>query len=422
MWMTERVRAFCRIHAGQYAFRMSLSEQQLAALSAETLVVAAARPPRERDEPVNPPIVLSSTYFGTGPLADGDRGYGRYSNPTWDPFEEALGQLEGADLPGLLYASGLAAVSSALSLIPAGGALVMPTHSYSGTLMMAGELAQKGFIELRQVDIADTEAVVAALADAPGSQGADGSRPASMLWLESPTNPMLGIAEVEALAAAAHRAGAIVVTDNTFSTPLGQQPLKLGSDVVLHSVTKYLAGHSDVVLGALVTSNPDLRAALLHHRTIHGGIAGPFEAWLALRGLRTLALRVARSQESAQTLAERLEAHPLIGTVRFPGLPTHPGHDRAKAQMTGFGSIVCIQLAPVPGVSAADAADLLVRALELWLPATSLGGVESLIERRRRHAAEPVSVPEDLIRLSVGVENVEDLWADLTQALDRLKG
>jgi cystathionine gamma-synthase len=396
---------------------MSLSDQHAAALSAETLVVAAGRPPRGRDQPVNPPLVLSSTYFGTGPLAGGDRGYGRYSNPTWDPFEEALGQLEGADLPGLLYASGLSAVSSALSLIPAGGVLVMPSHSYSGTLVMAAELAQKGFIELRTVDIADTAAVVAAL-----SPGGPAARTAAMLWLESPTNPMLGIADIPALTAAAHDAGAIVVTDNTFSTPLVQQPLALGSDVVVHSVTKYLSGHSDVVLGALVTSNPDIRSALLHHRTIHGGIAGPFEAWLALRGLRTLALRVERSQQSALVLAERLSTHPRIEAIRFPGLPSDPGHDRAKAQMNGFGSILCIQMAPTAGLTGAAAADRLVREVNLWLPATSLGGVESLIERRRRHAAEPVSVPENLVRLSVGVENVEDLWADLVQALETLGG
>ncbi len=394
---------------------MSFSEQHAASLSAETLVVAAGRPPRERDQPVNPPIVLSSTYFGTGALGDGDRGYGRYSNPTWDPFEEALGQLEGSELPGLLYASGLAAVSSALSLLPAGGVLVMPSHSYAGSLVMATELAQKGFLELRTVDIADTDAVKAQLA--PQGPGAKAAR---MLWLESPTNPMLGIADIRELTRAAHEVGAIVVTDNTFSTPLVQQPLSLGSDVVLHSVTKYLAGHSDVVLGALVTSNPDIRAALLHHRIIHGGIAGPFEAWLALRGLRTLALRVERSQASAAVLAERLSAHPLIDSIRFPGLPNDPGHERAKSQMTGFGSIVCVQIAAAAGLSGADAADKLVRALQLWLPATSLGGVESLIERRRRHAAEPLSVPDNLVRLSVGIENVEDLWADLKQALDSL--
>lgn len=409
---------------------MSLSEEQAAALSPETVVVAAGRPPRERDQPVNPPVVLSSTYFGTGPLGDGDRGYGRYSNATWDPFEEALGQLEGAELPGLLYASGLAAASSALSLVPAQGVLVMPSHSYAGSLVMATELAEKGFLELRTVDIADTDAVKALLAPADG-------RPADMLWLESPTNPMLGVADIRALTAAAHAAGAIVVTDNTFSTPLVQQPLALGSDVVLHSVTKYLSGHSDVVLGALVTSDAGLRSTLLHHRTIHGGIAGPMEAWLALRGLRTLALRVERSQASAAVLAERLSAHPRVGSIRYPGLASDPGHERAKSQMKGFGSILCIEMAPVRdsgnkdaegkgsgtgSLSGAEAADRMIRALKLWLPATSLGGVESLVERRRRHTAEPVSVPENLVRLSVGIENVEDLWADLEQALGALDG
>lgn len=405
--------AFTPGHPASYAVPMSLSEQMAASLKADSLVVAAGRPPREHDQPVNPPLVLSSTFYGTGPLADGDRGYGRYSNPTWDPFEEALGQLEGSELPGLLYASGLAAVSSALSLVPAGGVLVMPSHSYAGSLVMATELHEKGFLQLRTVDIADTNAVLAALAPADDA-------PAAMLWLESPTNPMLGIADITVLAAAAHDVGATVVTDNTFSTPLVQQPLALGSDVVLHSVTKYLAGHSDVVLGALVTSNPELRAALLHHRIIHGGIAGPFEAWLALRGLRTLALRVERSQASAAELARRLQDHPLVESIRYPGLPSDPGHTRARAQMKGFGAIVCIQVAPVAGLDGAAAADALVSAVDLWLPATSLGGVESLIERRRRHVAEPTSVPANLVRLSVGIENVEDLWADLEQAFTAL--
>ena len=343
---------------------MSLSEEQAASLSPDSLVVAAGRPPRTRDEPVNPPLVLSSTYFGTGPLGDGDRGYGRYSNPTWDPFEEALGQLEGAALPGLLYASGLAAVSSALSLVPAQGVLVMPSHSYAGSVTMATELAAKGFLELRTVDIADTDAVLAALAPA-------GGRAASMLWLESPTNPMLGVADMRALTAAAHEAGAIVVTDNTFSTPLVQQPLSLGSDVVLHSVTKYLSGHSDVVLGALVTSDAGLRAALLHHRTIHGGIAGPFEAWLALRGLRTLALRIERSQASAQSWPSGSTA-----TRGWPASASRAGlGPRPRA---GQGTDEGFRFRPVhrggpvggqgSGLSGADAADRMIRALHLWLP------------------------------------------------------
>lgn len=374
-------------------------------LSPETLVVAAGRPARGHDAPVNPPIVLSSTYVGTGQVADGDRAYGRYSNPTWDPFEEALAELEGATLPGLLFSSGLAAVAAALSLIPTGGVLVMPIHSYQGALVMAQELAAKGLFTLRTVDIANNDEVIGALTGA-------GEKAADMLWLESPTNPMLEIADIHALCRSAQAVGAVVVTDNTFSTPLVQKPLELGSDVVLHSVTKYLAGHSDVVLGALVTSDPALRSSLLHYRSIHGGIAGPFEAWLALRGLRTLALRIERSQASALELAKRLQAHDGVEKVLFPGLDSDPGHERAKAQMLGFGSVLCIEVA-----GGESAADEVVAALRLWTPATSLGGVESLIERRRRHANEPATVPANLLRLSVGIENVTDLWNDLAQAL-----
>jgi len=377
-------------------------------LSPETVVVSAGRPAREHDAAVNPPIVLSSTYVGTGQVVDGDRAYGRYSNPTWDPFEEALSELEGAKLPGLLFASGLAAVAAAMSLIPVGGVLVMPTHSYQGALVMAQEQAAKGLFTLRTVDIANNDEVIAALTGA-------GQKAADMLWLESPTNPMLEVADLQVLCRAASAVGALVVTDNTFSTPLVQKPLELGSDVVLHSVTKYLAGHSDVVLGALVTSHKKLRAELHHYRSIHGAIAGPLEAWLALRGLRTLALRVERSQASAMELARRLDTHDGVERVLFPGLSSDPGHERAKAQMLGFGSVLCIEVA-----GGESAAEQLVQALRLWTPATSLGGVESLIERRRRHANEPLTVPANLLRLSVGIENLQDLWNDLSQALAKV--
>ncbi|WP_154604885.1 trans-sulfuration enzyme family protein [Arthrobacter sp. AQ5-05] len=377
-------------------------------LSPETIVVAAGRPAREHDAPVNPPIVLSSTYVGAGQVVDGDRAYGRYSNPTWDPLEEALSELEGATLPGLIFSSGLAAASAALSLIPVGGVLVMPKHSYQGALVMAQEQAAKGMFVLRTVDIANNDDVIAALT---GS----GEKAADMLWLESPTNPMLEIADLRVLCSSARAVGAVVVTDNTFCTPLVQTPLELGADIVLHSVTKYLAGHSDVILGAVVTSNPQLRQDLLHHRSIHGAIAGPFEAWLALRGLRTLALRVERSQATALELARRLEMHDGVERVLFPGLSSDPGHERAKAQMLGFGSIICVEVAG--GESAANA---VVEALRLWTPATSLGGVESLIERRRRHANEPDTVPLNLLRLSVGIENLVDLWNDLAQALEKV--
>ncbi|MCQ1954675.1 PLP-dependent aspartate aminotransferase family protein [Arthrobacter sp. zg-Y238] len=372
------------------------------AVSPDTLVVSAGRPPREHDAPVNPPIVLSSTYFGTGTPVPGERGYGRYSNPTWDPFEQALAELEGADLPALVFGSGLASVMAALSLVPAGGVVVMPRHSYQGSLLLAAEEAANGRFSVRTVDIAETQDVIAQL---------DG---ASLLWVESPTNPMLEVADIAALADAAHAAGALVVADNTFSTPLVTRPLELGADVVVHSVTKYLAGHSDVVLGAAVTSDPELRDRLLRYRSLHGAVAGPFEVWLALRGLRTLALRVERSQATAGELARRLQELPQVEHVRYPGLPEDPGHRRAASQMKGFGSILCIEVA-----GGAAAAEKVTEAVELWLPATSLGGVESLIERRRRQPGEPHTVPEGLLRLSVGIENVEDLWRDLEQALTR---
>ncbi|PVE18885.1 PLP-dependent aspartate aminotransferase family protein [Arthrobacter sp. Bz4] len=368
-------------------------------LAPDTIVVAAGRPPREHDAPVNPPIVLSSTFHEAVDPAAGDRIYGRMSNPTWDPFEEALGKLEGAALPARVFSSGLGAAAAALSLVPTGGNVVMPRHAYAGSLSLAGDEASRGRFTVQTVDVADTDQVLAALA------GTD------LLWLESPTNPMLEVADLRTIISAAKKAGVTVVVDNTFNTPLVCRPLDFGADVVLHSVTKYLAGHSDVVLGALATSDPDLQAKLLKHRTLYGAIAGPFEVWLALRGLRTLALRVERSQATALYLARKLQYHPALTRVRFPGLPEDPGHQRAADQLNGFGSIISIELADVA------AAEALVSAVRLWLPATSLGGVESLIERRRRQTGEPVTVPESLVRLSVGIENPEDLWADLEQAL-----
>jgi cystathionine gamma-synthase len=376
-----------------------LDDAALAALSPETLAVAAGRPERGNDTPVNPEIVLSSTFVGLGGVGEGARGYARFSNPTWEPFEDAVGKLEGSPLPALLFSSGMGAVAAALTLVPVGGVLVAPRHSYSGTLGLAQLKAERGELTLLEVDIEDTSASVAAL------DGAD------VLWVESPTNPMMEVADLPALAAAAHAAGVLVVVDNTFSTPLGQKPLAVGADVVVHSATKYLAGHSDVLLGVAVTADEQLRARLHQHRTLHGAIAGPVEAWLGLRGLRTLALRVERSQATAGELARRLDAHPAVARVRYPGLPSDPGHERAAAQLTGFGSIVSIEL------DDAAAADAFVSRVALWLPATSLGGVESTIERRRRHAAEPLTVPDSLVRLSVGIENVEDLWEDLRQAL-----
>ena len=370
-----------------------------------TRVVSLGRPPRVDGAAVNPPIAMSSTFVGSGYVTAENRVYARFSNAAWEPLEDAIGQLEGSPTAGLAYASGLAAVSAVFDLVPGGGVLVIPTASYNGTIALARALSADGKLQLREVDPIDTEATIAAM------DGAD------LFWIESPSNPLLEIAELPTLIAAAHDRGLLVAVDNTFSTPLRQQPLRVGADVVVHSATKFIAGHSDVILGLTVTKDPELRKTLHARRSLRGGIPGQFEAWLTLRGLRTLALRLDRSEESAGILARRLLGHEDITRVRYPGLPSDPNHQRAKDQLSGFGAIISIELEGGP-----QRADRFVEALELIVPATSLGGVESLAERRRRHPSEPDRVPESLVRLSIGIEDTEDLWSDLDQALIMSRG
>jgi cystathionine gamma-synthase len=233
-----------------------------------------------------------------------------------------------------------------------------------------------------------------------------------MLWIESPTNPAMEVADLPTISAAGRAAGAVVVVDNTFATPLLQQPLVLGADIVMHSATKFIAGHSDVLLGALATADDELWSALELRRRSLGAIPGPMEAWLALRGFRTLALRLERAQSNAAFLAERLLEHPRVSRVRYPGLADDPGHTRAAAQMSGFGAILSIELG-----GDEEGAQRVCESTSLWLHATSLGGVESMLERRRRWPAEPSTIPTDLIRLAVGIEHPDDLWNDLAQAL-----
>ena len=367
----------------------------------KTLIVAGGRPAHTNDGPVNHPITFTSTYHSHGLAGAGDRVYARFSNPSWDPFEEVLGQLEHADYPALVFSSGMAAISAALTLVPEGGVLVLPKHSYNGSLGLSAELQAAGRFSVRPVDVANTDEVL------------DAMRGADVLWLESPTNPMLEVADLPALLAAAKAAGVLSIVDNTFATPLLQQPLTLGADLVVHSVTKYLSGHSDLILGAVATSDEQLRNKLHGHRTLHGAIASPMDVFLALRGVRTLSVRIERSQANSQTLAERLAKHSKVTSVRYPGLPADPGHQRATEQMSGYGSVISF----TAGTTAADA-DKLIDELALITGATSLGGVETLAERRARHANEPDSVPDNLIRLSVGIEAVEDLWLDLHQALE----
>jgi cystathionine gamma-synthase len=362
-------------------------------LSAATTVVAAGRPPSAPDVPMNPPIVLSSTYHAGGPV-----GYGRDGNPTWDALEHAIATLEGGRT--LAFASGMAAVSAVLDDVPIGGVVVAPQAVYLGTHAQLRRLEAANRIALRIVDIGKTAAVVDAVA------GAD------MLWIETPTNPLLEIADLATLIPAAHRQGARVVVDNTFATPLVQRPLEWGADVVVHSATKYLAGHADVILGLTVTRDEAWHTRLLTTRTLGGAIPGPVEAWLVLRGLRTLHVRLDRAQANANELAKRLARHPAVTRVRYPGLPTDPGHALADRQMSGYGAIVSIEVASGP-----QAAEQTCATTRLWTHATSLGGVESTLERRRRWPDETPAVPESLIRLSVGIEDVEDLWRDLDKAL-----
>lgn len=356
-------------------------------LSPRTKVVALGRPDRTPGAAINPPVTFTSTYLQDGPV-----NYARVGNPTWTPFEEAVGELEGGR--ALLFSSGLAAVHAVLALVPTGGVVVAPAAAYNGVVVSLAEAEHDGRLTVRWVDVTDAAAVTDAVA------GAD------LLWLESPTNPLLEVADVAGLVRAAHAADVLVAVDNTFATPLLQRPLEDGADVVVHSATKYLAGHSDVILGLTVTRDDeagrDLHDRLLRRRSLGGAIAGPMEAWLALRGLRTLSLRLERACANAADLADRLAAHPRVARVRYPG----------------WGAIISIEVAGVgDGVAEAEA---LTEGTRIWSPSTSLGGVESQLERRRRQPGEPEAVPVNLVRLSVGVEDVEDLWADLGGALDAL--
>jgi cystathionine gamma-synthase len=356
------------------------SSTQRPPLRPATTVVTSGRPPQVPDSPLNTPVTMASTY-----VAGGELEYGRYGNPTWSAFEQALGDLEGGR--ALAFSTGLAAVATVLELVGHGELVVAPRHAYNGSIMQMADLEARGRIRAHLVDITDTAAVEEACQDA------------SLVWLESPTNPALEVADVAAITAGAHDAGAYVVVDNTFATPLLQQPLDLGADLVVHSATKFLAGHSDVLLGALVTRDDTLFDVLKKRRDMTGAVPGTLEAWLALRGLRTLHVRLDRAQANARELVRRLVEHPAVAEVRYPGL----------------GAIVSVVLA-----GGAVAADLLTRRTTLWVHATSLGGVESTFERRRRWRLEPATIPDGLVRMSVGIEDVDDLWDDLAAALDDL--
>jgi cystathionine gamma-synthase len=329
---------------------------------------------------LNPPIVFSSTYHAGGPV-----GYGRYGNESWSALEAAISELEGGQT--LSFSSGMAAISAVFSILPIGAPVVASNQGYSGTMGLLNQHHASGRLEVRFVDITKTDEVIAAL------------KGAALLWLESPTNPCLDIADLPTLIAAAKKQTIGVGVDNTFATPLVQKPLSMGADIVMHSVTKFLAGHSDVVLGSLSTADTALFKRLDESRRFNGSIPGPFEAWLALRGIRTFPIRFRAAEKNAQQLVSRLEAHGKITKVRYPG----------------FGAVISFEID-----GSAEQAEKVCESSQLITHATSLGGVESLWERRRRWALESPSVPEQLIRLSVGCEHVEDIWQDIEQALASL--
>jgi len=373
------------------------NEIDLNKLATESKVVAAGRPAKQPDGALNPPIALNSTFHEGGPI-----GYGRYGNETWSALEDAISILEGGKT--LLFSSGMAAISAVFSLLPEGSVVVAASNGYQGTTTLLKKLHESEKLKVRFVNLANTDETVAAI---PGAQ---------MLYLESPLNPLLEIIDLPKLIAAGKAAGSGVAVDNTLATPLLQNPLALGADIVIHSVTKYLSGHSDLILGSLSTNDSALYNRLEQSRRYGGAIAGPFEAWIALRGVRTFALRMQRSQENALELATRLSKDGRVAKVRYPGLPTDAYHQMAKSFMKGFGAMISFD---VNGT--ADQVDLMCNSSRLITNATSLGGVESIWERRRRWATESASVPENLIRLSVGIENVDDLWADIEHAFTAAK-
>ncbi|MCA0178091.1 MAG: PLP-dependent transferase [Actinobacteria bacterium] len=342
-------------------------------------VVAAGRPPRGPGAGVVVPPHFTSTYEVGAPVV-----YARQGNPTWTAFEEIIGELEGGR--ALAFASGMAAADAVLSLVPHGAVVVAASGVYNGVDAVLREGETSGRWSVRWADITDPDAVGFAV------DGAD------LLWLESPTNPLLDVADLGAACAAARAAGAVSVVDNTFATPLLQQPLSLGADIVMHSATKYLSGHSDLLMGVLVVgaADEDRYAALHRRRTLGGGIPGPMEVFLATRGIRTLAVRFERACATAGELVARLRADARVEKVRYPG----------------FGAMVSIEIR-----GGAGAADAVCRAAHLISHSTSLGGVESQWERRRAIPLEPATTPDNLVRLSVGIEDVEDLWADIDQAL-----
>ncbi len=372
-----------------------------------TRAIHAGYEPNAENGAVNPPIYASSTFAqdGVGGMRDGYE-YARTGNPTRTALEGQLAALEGGSF-GRAFSSGMAATDCALrSLLKPGDHLVIPDDAYGGTFRLIDKVFSQWGVTYSVAAVNDLDAVRGAITDRTKA-----------VWIETPTNPLLNVGDIAAISQIAHDAGTKFVVDNTFASPYLQQPLDLGADVVLHSTTKYLGGHSDVVGGALVTNDAELDAAFAFLQNGAGGVPGPFDAYLTMRGAKTLAVRMEQHCTNAEAIVDMLVGHPAISQVLYPGLPEHPGHETAAHQMRRFGGMISIRLAA--GKQAA--LDVCSRT-ELFTLAESLGGIESLIEHpgNMTHAStagSQLEVPDDLVRLSVGIEDTADLVADLENAL-----
>ncbi|GAB3139468.1 cystathionine gamma-synthase [Micromonospora sonneratiae] len=374
----------------------------------ETLAIHAGQEPDPRTGAVIPPIYQTST-FAQDAVGEPRLGYeySRSGNPTRDALQECLATLERGPV-GLAFASGLAAEDTVLRTVcRPGDHIVIPDDAYGGTFRLVSRVAERWGLAWTAAKVSDPDAVRAAIE--PGKT--------KIVWVETPTNPLLGIADIAALAGIAHDAGALLVVDNTFASPYLQQPIAHGADVVVHSTTKYVGGHSDVVGGALIAASTDLGQELAYHQNAMGAVSGPFDSWLTLRGIKTLAVRMDRHCDNAERIAQYLDSHPAVSQVLYPGLPEHPGHETAAKQMRRFGGMISFRLA-----GGEEQAVRVCNRAKLFVLAESLGGVESLIEHpgQMTHASaagSPLEVPADLVRLSVGIETADDLLADLEQAL-----
>jgi cystathionine gamma-synthase len=388
--------------------RLALSHMTADAHGFDTLAIHAGQDPDPRTGAVVPPIYQTSTYAqdAVGAPRQGYE-YSRSGNPTRDALQDCLAAIEGGRR-GLAFASGLAAEDTLLRAVcRPGDHVVIPSDAYGGTYRLFAKVAENWGLDWTAAPLDDPDAVRAAF------------RPehTRLIWAETPTNPLLSIADIAGLAGLAHEYDALLVVDNTFASPYLQQPIGLGADVVVHSTTKYLGGHSDVVGGALVAADDGLGDELAFHQNAMGAVNGPFDAWLTLRGIRTLGVRMDRHCDNAERIVAYLEGHEAVAQVLYPGLESHPGHQTAAKQMQRFGGMVSFRAAGGP-----EHAVQVCNRAELFVLAESLGGVESLIEHpgRMTHlsaAGSPLEVPADLVRLSVGIETVDDLLADLEQAL-----